>query len=94
MPKSKEKKLRGYALIMDRVTEIYAQLNVTHGVLRQLLMADALKEDTKISKKYFPKGGLKLVDEGMVKAYQAVQAALIEYDKMKDRCTKVQGRRA
>ena len=76
-------KLKGYPLIMDCIYEIYAQLNVTHGVMRQLLESGALKENAKISKKYFPKGGLKLVDEGMVKAYQAVQAALIEYDRMK-----------
>lgn len=78
---SKPKK--GYPLIMECVAEIYAQLNVTHGVLRQLLESGALKENTKLSKKYFPKGGLKLVDEGMIKAYKAVQAALIEYDRMK-----------
>ncbi len=82
--KKKKKALSGYPLIMDRVTEIYAVLNVAHGVLRQLMESGALKEDKKISKKYFPKGGLKLVDKHMVEAYQAVQTALIEYDRMKN----------
>lgn len=77
------KKKQGYPLIMEQVSEIYAQLNVTHGVLRQLMESGALKEDTKISKKHFPKGGLKLVDAGMIKAYRAVQAALIEYERIK-----------
>jgi hypothetical protein len=79
----KKKVLKGYPLIMDRVTEIYAIINVAHGVLRQLMQSGALKEDKKISKKFFPKGGLKLVDEHMIEAYRAVQAALIEYERMK-----------
>lgn len=74
---------KGYPLIMEQVTEIYANLNVAHGVLRQLMESGALKEDKKISKKYFPKGGLKIVDDKMIEAYRAVQTALIEYDKMK-----------
>lgn len=79
----KKKELKGYPLIMDRVSEIYAVLNVAHGVLRQLMQSGALKEDKRISKKYFPKGGLQLVDKGMIEAYRAVQAALIEYDRTK-----------
>jgi len=78
-----KKKLKGNPLIMDRVTEIYANLNVAHGILRQLMESGALKEDRKISCKYFPKGGLKIVDEKMIEAYQAVQTALMEYERIK-----------
>jgi hypothetical protein len=78
-----KKELKGYDLIIDRVTEIYATLNVAHGILRELMQSGALKEDRRISRKLFPKGGLKLVDENMIKAYKAVQAALIEHERLK-----------
>lgn len=78
-----KKEVKGYDLIMDRVTEIYATLNVAHGILRELMQSGALKEDRRISKKLFPKGGLKLVDENMIEAYKAAQTALMEHERLK-----------